>query len=375
MQVNISQESFSKALNFVTKAVSVKPSIPILANVMIEAKENMLTMSATNLEMGINVKQTVDTKASGSVTVPARTLAEFVGSLSVDKLSIELKEKKLLISNKHNSAEFNVMPSDDFPPLPKPKGDPIFIVDADDFSKSIKQVGFAAATDDSRPVLTGLLFECTKRKLSMVGVDGFRLSKKTIDISKSTLEQESFIVPAKSLQELETIISSLYEEKDVVRVFLLKEKNQMIFEFKDIEVSTRLIEGEFPNYQQILPTKHTFAFSVDKETLAKTVKIVNIFARSAVGNKAVFALDSEKSKLMLSAVVAEVGGNQSTVEIYETEGSKLKTAFNTKFLADMVNSIAGTDISFESNGPTAPGSFKDKKDDSYVHIIMPMRID
>lgn len=375
MKATVTQENFAKALNYVTKAISSNPSIPVLANVLIEVSDSSVKLSTTDLELGISTSFGADVKKEGKVTADARTLGEFVHSLTGGKLTLELADKTLIIRNKHNSAEFNVIDADEFPPLPQAKGTASFEVQALSFAKAIQQVVVSAASDDSRPVLTGILFEATKAKLSMVGVDGFRLSKKNVAIKRKSTKEFKHIVPAKALQELARISNDVAEDDDEISAFLLGDKNQLLFKIKDVELSTRLIEGEFPDYEQIIPKEVKFSFGVDKSALTQTVKIVNIFARASVGNKAIFHLDHKESALTLSAQVADVGENESTVEVHDIKGESLKTAFNTKFLADMINVIDGDEILFESNGVTAPGVFKDKGDKEFLHIIMPMRID
>lgn len=376
MRATVTQENFSKALNYVSKAISSTPSIPVLANVLIEIDEGTVKLSTTNLELGISTQVGADVKKSGSTTVNAKTLAEFVNSLSDGKLNIELKDNILVVSNKLNSADFNVVAADEFPPLPKAKSKSDFKVKSLLFAKAIDKVIISAASDDSRPVLTGILFEATQRKLNMVGVDGFRLSKKTIDVKRTKKTSLTSIVPAKSLQEVARISQIESEDDEDIEIFLLGEKNQMLFKLKDVEISTRLIEGEFPEYQQILPKETNFKFSVDKESLAKTVRVVSIFARSAVGNKTQFEFMPAKNQLRLSAQVADVGENESIVEVHDAEfEEELKTGYNISFLNDMINIMEGDEISFETNGVTAPGVFKDKEDKDFLHIIMPMRLD
>ena len=375
MEATITQENFAKALNDVAKAISSNPSIPVLANVLIDITKDNVKLSTTDLELGISTILDADIKKEGKVTVDAKTLAEFVNSLSPGKLTLELKEKILEVKNKLNSAEFNIINAEEFPPLPQPKGRPSFKVKTHPFAKAINQVVFSAASDDSRPVLTGILFEATSSKLSMVGVDGFRLSKKVIGIKRSGSKEFSHIVPARALQELSRISHEEGEDDDITEVYLLGEKNQMIFKVEGSELSTRLIEGEFPDYKQIIPKEIKYGFSVEKEAFAKTVKIVSIFARAAVGNKSVFELIPQKNTLKLSAQVADVGENESSIEVHDVKGDGIKTAYNTKFLSDMVNAIEGEEITFETNGVTAPGVFKDKEDKDFLHIIMPMRLD
>ncbi len=375
MKVTITQENFARALSYVSKAISTNPSIPVLANVLIEVVENELKLSTTDLELGISTKIGADIKEDGKTTVDAKTLSEFVNSLSSGKLNVEKTDNILKVKNKFNSADFNIVSADEFPPLPKPDDKIDIKVNAINFAKAIEKVTFSAASDDSRPVLTGILFEATQKKLTMVGVDGFRLSRKIVDIKKSSKKEFTHIVPAKALNEVARIVRDICKDEDEIEIYILGEKNQMLFIVKDVEISSRLIEGEFPEYKQILPKDVKFKFSVDKESLAKTVKIVSIFARSAVGNKAIFEFIPEKNHLKFSAQVADVGENESTVEIHEIDGGKLKTGFNIGFLNDMINAVEGDEINFESNGVTAPGVFKDKDDKDFLHIIMPMRLD
>lgn len=375
MKVTVTQENFSKGLGYVSKAISSNPSIPVLANVLIEVSENVLKLSTTDLELGISTQIGADIQENGKVTVDARTLSEFVNSLSSGKLNIELKENILMVKNKFNSADFNVVSAEEFPPLPKADDKVDMKINALHFAKAINKVTFSAASDDSRPVLTGILFEATQKKLSMVGVDGFRLSRKIVEIKRSKKSEFSHIVPAKALNEVARIAQDLCEDGDFVEVFILGEKNQMLFKIKDVEISTRLIEGEFPEYKQILPKDVQFRFSADKDSLAQTVKVVNIFARAAVGNKAIFEFIPSQNSLKLSAQVADVGENESIVEIHDVEGDNLKTGYNVGFLNDMISAVEGDEVVFETNGVTAPGVFKDKDDKDFLHVIMPMRLD
>lgn len=383
MNATLTQENFAKALSYVAKAISSTPSIPVLANVLIEISKNQLKLSTTDLELGISTIIGADVKKEGKITVDARTLSEFVNSLNGGKLTLELKEKLLEVRDKTNSAEFNIISAEEFPPLPEPGAKASFTVKSLAFAKAINQTVVSSASDDSRPVLTGVLFEANQKKLSMVGVDGFRLSKKVIGIKRTGSKEFSQIVPARALQELARITQDVCEDdpsagsgqEDEVSAFLLGEKNQILFKVKDVELSTRLIEGEFPDYKQIIPKEKKYKFSVDKEAFARTVKIVSIFARSAVGNKSRFEFMPKKNTLKLSAQVADVGENESTVEVHGVEGDGLKTAFNTRFLSDVTSIVEGEELTFESNGVTAPGVFKDKEDKDFLHIIMPMRID
>jgi DNA polymerase-3 subunit beta len=375
MKVTVTQENFAKALNYVSKAISSNPSIPVLSNVLIEVENKQLKLSTTDLELGISTVIGADAKTEGKTTVNAKTLSEFVNSLTSGTLDLALSDKVMTVKNKQNSADFNIVSAEEFPPLPQADEKAEFKVSSLDFAKAINKVAFSTASDDSRPVLTGILFEATTKRLTMVGVDGFRLSKKVMDVKRAAKSDLSQIVPARALSEVARIAQDAEDEKASIEVYLLSDKNQMLFEVDDVEVSTRLIEGEFPEYQQILPKESKFKFKVEKEALAQTIKVVNIFARSAIGNKAVFEFKPSENELKLSAQVADVGENESTVEVHDVEGDDLKTGFNVGFLNEMLTAFEGEEIEFESNGVTAPGVFKDSEDKDYLHIIMPMRLD
>jgi len=355
--------------------VSNRPNIPVLANVLIVAEKGKVKLSGTNLDIGVNTWLGADIAEEGSLTVSAKLLAEFVNSLSSGKIELIQIKNNLEVKSVDNTAEFNVIPANDFPSVPKSEGNPIVKINALDFAEAVRQTAISTATDDSRPVLTGLLLEATERKISLVGVDGFRLSKKILKVDLGPKEDIKEIVPARSLMELEKIIRDLSDKETMLEIYLLESKNQMIFKVENTEFTTRMIEGEFPNYSQIIPNTKNVSFQVLKEELSNTVKIAGIFARNVIGNKARFKFDPEKKTLELFANVVDVGNNESKVTISKPEGDKLETAYNMKFLQDMINVINGDEILYESEGITSPGVFKDKDDPDFLHIIMPMRLD
>ncbi len=375
MKVSILQENLSKALNQVSKAVSNRPNIPVLANVLIQAEKGKLKLSATNLEIGVITWLGADIEEDGELTVSAKLLTEFVNTLTPGKLELIQIKQTFEVKSVDNRAEFNIIPASDFPTVPKAEGDATMKLNALDFADAIRQTAFATATDDSRPVLTGLLLEATERKLSLVGVDGFRLSKKGIKLETGSKEDFKDIIPARSLIELEKIIRDTADSKETLEIYTLPSKNQMIFKSGNTEFTSRMIEGDFPDYTQIVPKEKNFGFNVLKNELAHSVKIASIFARNVIGNKVRFRFIPEHSTLELLASVVDVGNNESKVAITKPEGDDMETAYNIKFLQDMLNVIKGDEIVYETQGITSPGVFRDKEDPDFLHIIMPMRLD
>jgi len=376
MKISLIQENLAKALNYCNRAVSTRPNIPVLANVLIEADKGKLKLSATNLEVGITTWIGATVGSEGKLTVSAKLLSEFVNSLHPGKIDMTLAGQTLEVNSVDNTAQFVVIPAEDFPRVPSAEGDPILEINAGDLARAIEQTAFAASTDESRPVLTGILITAENKQLNMVAVDGFRLSKKNLKLEKA-LKVDNFkeIVPARSLMEVAKLVRDNVADKDAVKVYYLGNKNQMLFKIGDVDLSTRLIEGDFPDYEKIMPKEKSLRFRAKKVEFADALKVVTIFARNVVGNKARVKVDTETEKLSLSASVVDVGKNESMVNLEDVEGENFETGYNVRFLTDMVNTLSGSDFVFETNGPTAPGVFLDPKDSEFIHIIMPMRLD
>ncbi len=376
MKVSLIHENLAKALLYINKAVSSRPNIPILANVLLETEKGKLKLSATNLDIGISTWVGATVAEEGKVTVSARMLSDFVNSLKTGKIELLQHNQTLVVKSVDNTAEFYIIPAEDFPRVPEVEGDALLEINASLLAESITKTAFAASTDESRPVLTGLLFKGTKKKLRIVGVDGFRLSKKELEL-EGDLESREFeeIVPARAVSEVQSLIKDISGKEDKVKIYLLGNKNQMLFKIGEVELSTRLIEGKFPEYEQILPKDHKIEFKAEKIAFADMLRVVSIFARNVVGNKTKFSIISNENKLQLSTTVIDIGNNQSEIKIKELEGEDLETAYNVKFLQDMINTMSGEIFIFRTNGPTAPGVFIDPKDKNFVHVVMPMRIE
>lgn len=377
MKISLIQEHLAKALLHINKAVSTRPNIPVLANVLLETEKGKLKLSATNLEIGISTWIGATVAEEGSLTVSAKMLSDFVNSLGAGKLDMIMDGQKLVVKSVDNNADFYIIPADDFPQVPEIEGEPIMEIKAVDFADAVSRTAFAAGTDESRPVLTGLLMEAEESELTLVAVDGFRLSRKLITLSEPVKENLSEIVPARALIEVERLISDAVEEDsdETLKIYLMESKNQMLFKIGDLQLSTRLIEGKFPDYKQILPEDKKLNFKVDRKQLAATIKVVSIFARNVVGNKARIQIDTTEDKLKMRANVVDVGSNESSVDITDVEGADMETGYNVKFLSDMLSAIKSTQIQFETNGPTAPGVFLDTDDANFVHVVMPMKLD
>jgi DNA polymerase-3 subunit beta len=280
----------------------------------------------------------------------------------------------LSVSTTNNSAQFNTIPSDDFPSVVGVgKLKPLLKVSKEDMLLAIGRVLFSAASDDVKPVLTGIRVEIKGDTLSFVSADALRLSKQSVKLSGKVSDEMNLLVPSKAMGELAHVLTEVEGDDDIVELYVIEDKNQVLFRFGDIDIVSRLIDGQFPEYQQIIPTGFKTRSVFNRSDFANSLKVTNIIARSVIGNKMILDLDSKKNTITMSATQSDVGSNESVVEV-EMEGDATKMAFSGRFLSDMLNNIGGEDIEFECSEPTKPGVFKVKEDDSFIHLIMPMML-
>ncbi len=359
-----------------SRVVSNKPGLPILNNVYFEATKGKLVMKTTDLELSISTWIGADVENDGKITLPAKQLSEFVNSVPQEKIDVTVERQNFNISTSNNSASFNTMPPDDFPNIPsvEKKEEPFLQINSTDFLLAVNRVAFAAATDDIKPVLTGVKIEIKDNgTASFVATDGLRLSKQDITIEKG-IKNKDFLVPVRALLELSYIVNEVGEEAgSMVSLFLIEDKNQVMFRVGDIDIISRLIDGEFPEYEQIIPTGYKTKCNVDRDEFLNSLKIVNIIARSVLGNKMVLQIQSKENRISLSAVQSDLGKNESNFEC-KVEGDNLKIAFSSKLLSDILNHIDSEKILFECSEAIRPGVFKIDDDNNFIHLVMPMML-
>ena len=375
MKFSCNQDTFSKYLNIMSRVVSNKPGLPILNNVYFEASKGKLVMKTTDLELSISTWIGADVENDGKITLPAKQLSEFVNSVPEEKIDVIVEKQNFNISTSNNSASFNTMPPDDFPNIPsiEKKEEPFLQINSADFVLAVNRVAFAAATDDIKPVLTGVKVEIKDSGIaSFIATDGLRLSKQDISIDKG-IKNKDFLVPVRALVELSHVINELGDEAgDLVSIFLIEDKNQVMFRVGDIDIISRLIDGEFPEYEQIIPTGYKTKCEIDRNEFLNSLKVVNIIARSVLGNKMILQIQSKENKISLSAVQSDLGKNESNFDC-KVEGDDLKIAFSSKLLSDILNHVDSENITFECSEAVRPGVFR-IDDESFIHLVMPMML-
>jgi DNA polymerase-3 subunit beta len=375
MKVSCLQENLAKGLSVVSRAVSPRSTLPVLGNVLLETDQGRLKLSATNLEVGINCWVGAKVGEEGAVTVPARTLVDLVNSLPPDRVEMELVVDTQTLNLRAGRSEANIKGIDaqEFPLVPVPDGDGVIVVEAEVLRGAIDQVAFAAAADESRPILTGVLARFEDTELTLAAADGFRLSVRKIPLAESVPDPFSIIIPARALVELGRISS---EQRDPVAVTVTPSRNQVVFQLTDIVLVSQLIDGNFPDYQQIIPREHATRAVVETAALLKACKMAHIFARDAAHITRLHVkpeTEGTAGHMVVSATSAETGDDVVELDAV-VEGEAIEIAFNVKYLIDVLSVAGSPQISVDTTTPSSPGVVRPTGDATFTHVIMPMHL-
>lgn len=333
-------------------------------------------MTVTDLEISLNCWIGAEVRSEGKVTVPAKQLAEFLNSVPNEKIDVLLDGQLLKVSTLNNSAQFNTIPADDYPSVASiTDQNPLLTLSIEDVLTTVNRVAFAAATDDIKPVMTGIKLEIKEDTIAFVGADGLRLSRQVIRLSQKSSSNIELIIPAKAFEELAYIVSEFSSDQgdNTVSLFLIEERNQVVFRYNDIDLISRLIDGQYPAYQQAIPTGYQTTAEIERAEFQTALKVVNIIARGVLGNKLYVDQDPKENVIRMSATQTDLGSNESSFAA-KIEGENMKMAFSSRLLAEMLSHVGGEKIIFESSSATSAGVFKIKGDDTFIHLVMPMRL-
>jgi len=372
MKVVLTRADLLKGISTVQSAVAAKNTMPILANVLLEARDKKLEFVATDLDMGIRCSVQAEVVEKGSITINAKKLSDIVRELpeaSVD-LEIDDNHKMILICQKSNF-KVHGLPKDDFPILPEVKKDKVFKVKGSLLQEMTRKTIFAVSTDETRYVLNGVFFQVEGGKLRMVATDGHRLAFIQKKLEGKSDEKCSVIIPTKTLNELSKAISDVGKGKeDEVIVEIMATDNQIKFVVEGVEIISRLIEGQFPNYEQVIPKES------DKKVEASTSELASATRRVAI-------LTSEKSnsiryqikpgKLSISSKTPDMGEAKEDMDV-NYKGEEISIAYNAKYVLDVLKNVVTDTVSIELTQPLSPGVLRPKGDADYLCVIMPMRV-
>lgn len=377
MRVTCAQDSLNRALSIAGRAVASKSTLPILGNVLLDAADDALTISATNLELGITVRVPGTVVEGGRITLQARVLSEFVSSLHSGDVELSQDQGPLSVTVRQGQTQAHVrgIDAEDFPVLSRSvEGGSILRLEPSTFRDAISHVVFAAATDDSRPVLAGVQLTASDDSLSMAAADGFRMSVRKVKLGLPVEQPISIIIPARSLQELFRILG---DASDVVELAVTPNQSQLLVTMQDVWLSTRLIDGTFPDLSQIIPRDWNTRTTVQRDDLLDAARRAAIFARN---NNDVVKLEIAPAtesldigRVTVTGTAADTGDNRDDVDA-QVEGSEIQIAFNGRYLTDVLSVMRDSRVAFELQSANSAGVIKSAESDDFTHVIMPMVI-
>lgn len=368
MKITLLAENINKKLPFISHAVSSRSQLTSLLNFLIVAKEKELYISATDLEIGIVGKIPGSIEEEGEVAVPARTLLELLGNIPSGKVEIYTEKETLFIETPKTKMQLQTQTTKDFPVLYEKKGEELMKLEKEWLEKELKKIVFAASQDVSRPALSGVLIGEDGENNVIVATDGYRLSLKTLTGKVKKKKESSdnpIIVPARILKELMSL-----KEEGSVGVFVSPESNQVVFSQGDTEIVGRLIEAKFPEYGKIIPADFSIRATFNRAEMNSAAKTCWVFARETSG---IIKLAIGKNKITVSSSTPSVGHGSVEVEA-KIEGEENEIAFNGRYLLELLSNLDEEEIVFEMNGPLNAGVFKIAGDNSFLHLIMPIRV-
>lgn len=366
MKVSCLQENLSKGLNVVSRLVSTKGTLEILGHILISTEKGRLKLSATNLEIGVNYKVGAKIDTEGAITVPARLFSELISQLPEGKIDLELKEDTLTVKTGDFKSQIKGLSADEFPLIPRVKDKSLAKISAGEVKDAINIVSFAAAADETRPVLAGIYLNLGRGKLTLAATDSYRLAEKTVKLAEKVEGSKEAIVPARSLSEFSRMLD--LPDKSVA-IYL--DDSQVMFETEDFDFTSRLVEGKFPDYKQIIPAEFETTAKFEKHDFTNIIKVVSIFSREAAGSVTL----NIKQKGAVEAVSAgsQLGESNASCDA-EVEGKDSEIILNSKYLIDVLGNLSEGKITLSSSGRLTACVIKKEGDDSYVYVVMPLRV-
>ncbi len=369
MRVTCRPSVLGQALQVVSRAISSRTTLPILNNILIETTPEGLALSATNLEIGIRKLVPAEVSMEGSTTAPARLLTDFVGTLPDQDLEMTLDGATQSLSLRCGRFDTHIkcIEAEEFPPGPRPDEGDRMQVPLDELVNAVEQTQMAASTDEARPVLTGVLVQVQGGQLTLAATDGHRLAVRKLPAGGAGDLDASLIVPARALAELSRVLKG---EPTQVELIISKARNQIFFRAGNSELTSRLIDGKYPNYAQVIPSKSSTKVRLTTSELTQTVRAVSLFARDSAN---VIRVKASSDAVILSATTNEVGDSKAEMPA-EVEGSEIQIAFNARYVLDALGVIGEDQVELLFDGPLSPGLIRPPGKEHYLYVIMPVRV-
>ena len=369
MKLSVMQENLARGLSVVSRAVSARSTLPVLANVLLKTEDAGLKLTATNLEIGITYWVPGKIESDGATTVPAKLLTDLVNSLQGgDRVDLELGSSETLhLTCGRFESHLKGIDADEFPAIQVTGERPTTRISQRVLKQALGETAFAAASDEARPILTGVLARFEGDTVTFAAADNYRIAVKTVPLLDPVTDV-SIVIPARALNELARILPDVDEPVELV---IAQARNQVMFHLEGVDLISRLIDGQFPNYNQVLPQSHTTRAVMDREELLRAVRPAALIAHESA-NIVKLQIGNDGDPGITVSANAEVGDHVGQVEA-TVDGDGTTIAFNARYLADVLTNVDAEQFALELNGPLSPGVFKPIGDDHYVHVVMPVR--
>jgi len=377
MKLSVLQQNLSQGLGVVTRAVESRPNLPVLGNVLLESDDARLKLAALNMSLGMGITCWIGAKIEqpGKITLPARTLADLVNNLSQERVDLTLDSATQSVHLKCGGTSSNIkgIDADEFPPVPQGGGGDV-MVQGKVLRDMINQTVFAASTKEDRPVLTGVYTRLEGNVMTMAAADGYRLAVRTTELEQDFENPVEMVIPGKAIAEVARIIS---DEDSEVLITLPDNRDVVMFHMKNVDVSTQLLDGKFPDFSAIIPQGYSTSMVVYTSDLLRACQRAEIFARDNAYNGN-FRIKppkgpGEPGEILVKSTSAERGDNEGIVDA-SIEGEELEISFNIKYLIDVLRVVPNERIRIESNGASHPGVIRPEERDDFIHVIMPMSV-
>ena len=372
MKIEVLKENLKTGLNIVERAVGKNLSLPILDNVLMDTEDNFLSLSSTDLETAIKLWILTKIIKKGKVVVPVRFLSSFVSLLPDEKIILEEKKQNLYVECKNFKNQVQGYNPEEFPLIPEFKNLEHIEVDNRKFCQGLSQIVDIASPSQTRPEISGIYFFFSKNIIKMVATDSFRLAEKSITLENPVKKEYSFILPQKPAREIMNIL----EEKDgLLKIHF--SPNQILFEFPmkevahpQVQIISRLIEGEYPPYQEIIPKKFKTRVTVKRDEFLNQVKTASLFSGKI--NEVKFSINSDSKEIEIFSQSPDIGESRSNLS-GKIEGEQIEVSFNHKFLIDGLNNIKGSEVTFDLSDKEGACVLKPVGDTSYIYVVMPIK--
>lgn len=364
MKVICIKKNLNRGLSITSRVISGGGTLPILNNILLKTDKGRLKLSSTNLEIAINTWVGGRVEEEGELTVPARLINDYINNLLTEKITISSEQQTLYLEDEKSKSHIKGLPADEFPLIPKVSETVYAKLDAGLLAQAISQVGFAAAFSETQPEISGVLFVFEGKTLTLAATDRYRLAEAKVSLTEPVAALKQIIVPSRATNEIRRVMS-----EGMVELYL--SEGQVCFKSTDTELISRLIEGQYPDYQQIIPTNFATEAEMERTSLIQALKAASLFASE--NNNVEFGFDPQNKKVLIKAQAAQVGDSEISLE-GELLGQKNTIIFNYRYLLECLGNLPDEKVCLKLINPSSPAEIVPVNRENYLYIVMPIKI-